>query len=330
MARWAPLALVFLVALLGGCSARVGGLPVAEKGVAIEGPATALDALGELTTIDPCSLTDLTVFDDFGTAEFETPSSLDYCTVAVAQSPGQSVWVAVGELSWLSERPDVVGQKLEDISEELYTVQTSKDSTSCAQGLVFAEEDLLLEVTSTMYGSPSDHHCEITQVGMEQVVATIEQDGVEHRSPEPDSLVGLDPCELVDDAAVRALPGFAAAERLDSPGGHQCLWQTYAGDVELRVHVAFEAGLVPAAYNDDGNAEPIAGRSSVMNRFESVSSPAICLVETGHIPFPEPEEVPGVVEVASVTVWVPAAQLDMGCQSAKAVATALWPKLPPA
>jgi hypothetical protein len=325
-----PLGLLLVVALLTACTARLGGRPVAEKGVVVEKPATAVEALGELTTIDPCSLTDLAVFDLFGTAEFATPESLDYCAVEVHRSTGSTVWVMIGQLGRLSDRPELEGQRLEEISEELYTVQLNEDSAFCSQALVFAAEDLLLEVTSaSVSGSPSTE-CEMTVAGMEQVVATIEEDGVEHRSPEPDSLVAMDPCELVDDATVTALPGFAAARREDNPGGHQCSWQTSSGEDRLSVRVAFEAGDIPIAATARGNSDPIAGRPTAMNSYENVGSAAICTVETGHIPFTGPENDLGLVEVASVSVRVPAAQAQAGCPAAKAVAAALWPKLPPA
>jgi hypothetical protein len=330
VARWTPLVLVFVVALLTGCTARIGGRPVAEEGVSIEEPATAVDALGELTTIDPCSLTDPEVFSPFGTAELATPEALDYCVVSVVPASGTEVTIMVGQLSRLSDRPELAGQKLDDVSAELYTVRISDDPSFCSQGVAFADDDLLLEVSSSVLSGTPTTGCEMVAAGVEQVVATIEDDGVEHRSPEPNSLITVDPCDLVDDATITALPGFAAATRRDDPGGHQCYWSTSAGDERLSLALNFAVGTPPSATSDGSNSDPIAGRPTVSNRFTNVGSAAFCTEETGHIPFTEVADEPGLVEVATVFVRVPAAQLESACQAAKAVATLVWPQLPAA
>lgn len=320
--------MVLAAAVLTGCSSKVGGRPIADE--TFSEPRSAVEVLGELTTIEPCSLTDPEVFAEYGEVDFALPESLDYCSILVKPDASTEVVVTVGQLNRLSDNPDLESQKLEDVNDELYTVQVSPDQSFCAQALVFAEEDLMLEVSTYMLAGESTITCEMVQDGMDRVIEVIESGEVEHRSPVTDSLVTLDPCALIEDATVTALPGFAAAEREDNPGRHQCYWRTSAGDDRLSVRVIFGAGPTPLVTDVAGaNANPIAGRPTVTNPFRDAGSSAFCTVETGHIPFTEVEGQPAVVELAQIFVRMPAGQVQAGCQAAVAVATALWPQLPP-
>ena len=81
--------------------------------------------------------------------------------------------------------------------------------------------------------------CSIAEAGMDHVIEVVLDGNVAHRSPAPNSLVVLDPCALVSDGDVTAVPGLAGMRRPDNyPGKHKCRWTQ--GD--LVVVVAFGAG----------------------------------------------------------------------------------------
>jgi hypothetical protein len=328
--RFTALVSALAVAVLTGCSARLGGLPL---------PATTLDepsaitaeVLGDLSTIEPCTLTGPEVFSEFGSAEFAAPESLDYCTVSVKPDTSSEVVVTVGQLGRLSDRPELETQRLEDVDDGLYTARSSDDPSFCSQVLVFAEDDLTLDVSGSVFTGTVTTACDMVAAGMGKVIEVIQDGNVGHRFPEPASLVTLDPCDLVSDATVTAQPGFAAATRRDNPGGHLCSWATSTGADRVSLSVVFGAGSMPeVAAASESNTDPIAGRPSVTNMFPTSGSLTFCLVETGHISFTEFEEHLGMVEVASVYARVPAAQQRIACPAAVAVATEVWPKLPPA
>lgn len=328
---------VLVVAVLGGsalagCSARVGGEPVAATvGVttASEPPEpTAENVLGDYATIDPCSLTDPEVFAAFGTAEFATPESLDYCAITIEPSAGVQVIMSIGLLGLLSDSPEIQSKKIEDLDGGMYTVRRDASPGFCSQALVFVDE-VTLDVGSSTFQGDSPDTCPMVDAGMRKAVEVIQDGGIEHREPGADSLIPLNPCSMVEDATITALPGFTAAKRREYPAHHQCYWETSAGDERLSVRLMFSAGQPPTTWAPNGaNSNPIAGRPSVTNPFPDAGTSSFCTVDTGHIPFEEVDVTADIVELASVFVRTPKGQVDAGCQAAVAVATQVWPQLP--
>jgi hypothetical protein len=330
--RRMPLTGVAAVAVLAACTTS-GETKAAAR------------VLGDLATIQPCGLTSLEVFAEFGSAEFGPPESLDYCTVVVkpaaseteslTRSVAEEVTIMVGALARPSADPFLPTDKLEDVTDSIYTTRPDDADVSCWQTLVFAGEDLALSVRSRMSPTASPvPTCDMVTAGMAKVVEVIRAGKVEHRSPAPNSLITLDPCDLVTDETVTALPGFAQARREDSPGRHECYWRTSTGP---RLKVTFGVAQPPAlSKNFDGNSDPIAGRPSV-----TTYTHRSCGVETGHIPFEEVAGATGLVETVTVDTEVPLDQDNSAdryddetdpavCDGALAIAKALWPRLPSA
>jgi hypothetical protein len=327
--RWVA---VLLVAGLAGataaCSSRVGGEPAAATTVssAPQEP-SAENLLGDLTTIDPCSLTDPAVFQPYGTATFATPESLDYCAVTVTPGAGIEVIVTIGELGELSESPELEGKHVRELDDGLFVAERDNTTGFCAHALVFTDE-VTLDVASSTYQGTAPDTCPMIDAAMNKVVEVIEGDGVEHRSPEPDSLMSVDPCSLIDDAAITALPGLTGALRREYPGHHQCYWETSSAQDRMSVRLVFGAGAVPTPYGTGANKKPIAGRASVTNPIPDAGAASFCTVDTGHIPFDEVDGQTGMVELASVFARMPKGKVKAACQVAVAVATAVWPRLP--
>lgn len=260
----------------------------------------------------------------------------------VAVQPAQRFPGLVGELLRPSDDiPFLPTDKLEDVSDSIYTTKPDDVGVSCWQTLVFAEDDLALSVRGRMSPTASPvSTCDMVAAGMANVVEVILAGKVGHRSPESNSLVSLDPCDLVADETVTALPGFAEAQRVDSPGRHQCYWRTSTGAAGLRVRVTFCVAQPPEPHNPlgfDVDTDPIAGRPSVTTHVPSSSGS--CTVETGHIPFEEVAGATGFVETVRVDTDVPPGQsdptgrlddADVACEGAVAVARQLWPRLPSA
>jgi hypothetical protein len=340
MASWlrrTPLVTVAAISVLAGCTTTDD-----------EAPEPTTSVLGDLATIQPCGLISPGVFDEFGSAEFGEPESLDYCTVVVtpdsagtvslrrdvAEDVAEEVTITVGQLVRPSDVQYLPTDKLEDVADSIHTTRPDDRGDSCSQALVFAEEDLALTVRSrlpvTAEPTPT---CDLVTAGMAKVVEVVLAGEVEHRSPAPNSLVPLDPCDLVDDETVTALPGFAEARRVDSPGRHQCRWRTPDA---LKATVTFGVAPPPRLPESlDGNSDPLAGRPSVTIPF-TVS----CTVETGHTPFDEVDGATGFVETVEVYADTPRGQggltdrsdetdqADDSCAGAVAIAGALWPRLP--
>ena len=299
---------------------------VAAAAVVLAGCTTgdgSTNVLGDLATVQPCSLTSLDVFAEFGTAEFGPPEALGYCTVLIkpaatdsfARAAAEEITIMIGALSRPSADPYLPTDKLEDVGDSLYTTKPDDAEVSCWQTLIFAGEDLALSVRSRMRPTAGPvPTCDMVTAGMAKVVEVIRAGEVEHRKPAANSLIALDPCDLITDETITALPGFAKARRVSRPDHHECYWQTSPSIDTLHLRVAFWVGPPPKPSTTfDSSTVTIAGRPSVTS-----FTGETCTIETAHIPFGEQA---GYVETVTLTA-------DAPCEGALTVARALWPRLP--
>lgn len=315
---------VLAVAVLSACTSRVGGLPVAATTLPEE--LTAEVAFDDLTTVAPCSMTDPEVFEEFGRAEFTTPESLDYCAIRVNTSGDADVVLSIGAFGVLSAQPELEGKRVKDVDDDLWVGQQDDDPSFCSQLLVFPDE-VTMQVSGSVYDGSADT-CPMVEAGMDRAIEVILDREVEHRDPDADSLVTIDPCSLLDDDDVTAVPGLEGVRQPDEyPGKHTCFWEQSAGSA-VTLRLQFGAGVKPSVYGDGAEAE-VAGRQTVTNKYTGVGENDYCAVETAHIPFDEIEG-EDVVEVVSVYVRMPGGQVDAGCAAAAAVAELVWPELPDA
>lgn len=313
---------VVAVVVLSACTARFGGVPVAGDTLPAPAELTAESVFDDFTTVAPCSLTDPSVFDAFGSARFGEPeSTLDYCTVLVQTAADAAASVNVGLFEELATTPELAGQRVRDVERGMWVGQRPPGGSFCTQVLVFSDG---VTVEAHAYEAQGEADtCAIAEAGMDHVIEVILDGKVAHRSPAPNSLVVRDPCALVNDGDVTAVPGLEGMHRPDNyPGKHRCRWTQGEHGV---VVVAFGAGQKPSA----DRALPLAGRPTVTSPVE-LQERSFCTVETGHIPFTEVAAVADQVELASVFVNMPPGQSVAACTAAHAVAEVLWPKLPAA
>ncbi|GAB1509832.1 DUF3558 domain-containing protein [Actinophytocola sp. KF-1] len=308
--------------VVSACTSRTGGMPVAATTLPDE--LTAEAAFDDLTTVAPCSLTDPEAFAEYGTPEFATPESFDYCAIRINTDGEADVVISVGAFGVLSAQPELEGKRVKDVDEGLWVGQQDDSPSFCSQLLVFPD-GVTMQVSGSVYDGSADT-CPMVETGMDYAIDVILDRDVEHRDPQNDSLITVDPCSLVDDDDVAAVPGLEGANRPDEyPGRHTCFWEQ-SPDSPVTVRVAFGAGPEPEVYGD-GTEGLVAGRQTVTNKYTQVGAHDYCAVETGHLPFTEIES-EDVVEVASVFVRMPTGQVAEACTAATAVAELVWPELP--
>jgi hypothetical protein len=316
---------VLLVLALAGCTSRVGGSPVTSSERPTERPTegTAPVVLGDLSAIDPCSLTDLKVFDELGTAKFAHPESFDYCTIDMTIG-GADIKVYIGEIGKLSQTSDPAAKRVRELDGGMYVNQPAPAGATCTQELVFPDE-ITIRASAANYRDGSPDLCPTVSAAMDKIIDVVEHGRVGHRHPKDNSLIPLDACGLVPDDTITAQPGFADAYRLPSPAGHHCYWQTPDSTDRYVLMLQFTAGLSPSVITDDGSTTSIAGRETFTNRFPETDD---CSVVTGHIIFDEIDEYDLSVEQAEVHAFAPGGRIDNACQAATAVAKQVWPHLP--
>lgn len=317
---------VAAVAFLSACTAKVGGLPVAATTLPDE--LTSEVVFGDLTTVAPCSLTAPEAFDDYGVASFATPESFDYCAIRINDiNEKADVILSIGAFGVLSAQPELEAKRVKDVDGGLWVGQQDDTPSFCSQLLVFPD-GVTMQVSGSVYDGSADT-CPIVETGMDWAIDVIQDRDVEHRDPERDSLVTIDPCTLVEDDDITAIPGLDGVRRGDEyPGRHTCFWEQAPGS-PLNVRLQFGAGVEPSVYSQGGTEGLVAGRQSATNRYPEVGENSYCSVETAHIQFGEIEG-EDAYEVASVYVRAPGGQVDMACAAATAVAELVWPELPEA
>ena len=318
---------VLAVALLSACTSRLGGLPVVDPAVGeIPDELTSEVAFDDLTTVAPCSLTDPEAFAEYGTPEFATPESFDYCAIRINTDGDADVLIYVGAFGVLSAQPELEGKRVKDVDEGLWVGQQDDSPSFCSQLLVFPD-GVTMQVSGSVYDG-SANTCPMVETGMDYAIDVILDGDVEHRDPQNDSLITVDPCTLVDDGDIAAVPGLEGANRPDEyPGRHTCFWEQSPGS-PVTVRVEFGAAPEPEVYGD-ATEGLVAGRQTVTSQYRQIGEHDYCAVETGHLPFTEIES-EDVVEVASVYVRMPTGQVDKACAAATAVAELVWPELPDA
>lgn len=316
---------VVAVALLSACTSRVGGLPLADPSAPeVPDELTAEFVFDDLTTVAPCSLTDLEVFEEFGTARFATPESFDYCSVRINTDEEADVIISVGAFGVLSAQPELEDKRVKDVDDDLWVGQQEEDRSFCSQLLVFPDE-VTMQVSASVYDGSVDT-CPMVEAGMDHAIDVVLDRDIEHREPLPRSLVTIDPCSLADDDDVAEIPGLEGVSRPgEYPGRHTCFWEQ-GPDSPVTVRLQFGAGVEPEPYGN-GTSSLVAGRQTVTNKYTQVGEHDFCAVETAHISFDEIEG-ENTVEVASVYVRMPTGQVDKGCAAATAVAEMVWPELP--
>lgn len=333
---WFGWLVVFVAALaLSGCGHSAGTGGGSTSGAPKSGPASTVPPttvqpgssaeLGDLSLLDPCSLTRPETFGQYGRAAQGRPVSLDYCVTTIDTPDGAHLEIASGELRRIDPATDLAGQNVVPLG-PLQLVQPPLQQGECSRPLVFTDHVALETRVDLFVGDTPLDLCAVAEAAARQTADTIAHHAVQHRNPARNSLARLDPCRLLPDTALGRVPDFAGKAPVGSPGGHQCVWGGQQPK-EPRMRLLFGAGDPPAVHDDTATQEKIVGRDTVITRIGGGAGPALCTVETAHIPFGPTGS--GSVELATVVVVLPSGDMNQSCADGRTVAEAVWPTLPP-
>lgn len=304
--------------LVAGCTP--GGPPQAPAAPGQDESGTARAALGDLRTVDPCTLTDPAALREFGPADNAGTVSLDYCLLHVTLPNGSLVQLAVGELG---PAPDPQGDPVVPRG-SLRIVQNAPLPGHCTRQILFTDGLALRVSADLLTGDPGSGLCGVAEAGAGAATAAVEQHRVGHRDFPANSLALVDPCDVLDSAVVQQIPGLEEALGQPSPAGHQCSWGEQIAD-SPRVQLTHTAGDPPEVLHGAAVEEDIAGRRTVISVVGGDPQIPLCSAETGHLPF----GAAGQVEVAQLVVAVPGMTGIDACEFARGLAGQAWPHLPP-
>ncbi|GAB3276727.1 DUF3558 domain-containing protein [Parasphingorhabdus pacifica] len=282
-------------------------------------------ALGDPRTFDPCTLTDPALVERFGAVTETDTVSLDYCLLRVRLADGALAQLAVGELG-SGDSASAAGSPVQRQG-EFRVVQDAPLPGHCTRRILFGDGVAMGVSADLLSGPPGARLCGLAEAGAKGAVEAIEREEVGHRRYPENSWAKVDPCEVLDTAVVREVPGMESARAVPAPSGHQCSWGKQLAQ-EPRVRLVHTAGDPPRVSHGAAVEERIAGRTTVLSMVGGDPSSPVCSAETGHIPFGQPGA--GQVEVAMLVVSIPGENGIAACEFARGLAQSAWPALPAA
>ncbi|WP_026423653.1 hypothetical protein [Actinokineospora inagensis] len=317
--RKVTIALVALPVLLAGCT-RVISPPV-ESARAIPRytppKPDLVKILGDLTTLDMCSLIDPA---DFGNGKPITLGSWDVCSITVTAGAGAAT-ISVGDIDLV----DTLGPRTAPT--ELLGFQYSQYTnglTPCGRVLPFTNDNsttlgltLRVDRATTTEGSSGSACGQLAQ-GFEKTLRRLRDKPqlVKHHTFTPAGLATIDPCGTVPRASVAAFP-----TKKNWPGRHNCEWTDASKNTTLRVTF----GRSTPDFDKTMTNTVIAGRPT--SQMQVPSGPgSMCLLFTNG---PKDQESGG-SENAMIALTVrDVADAAVTCTQATQLANQIWPVLPP-
>jgi hypothetical protein len=327
-----------VVLAVAACGSGSTGSSHSATGPATTGPATspsasapALDAsalpargrtaLGDLRTLDPCSLVDLRAFTGVGDAAYGDPQSMDYCVVVVQALQGETE-VHVGEVVAVDSPASGVG-------DPPHIVRGSPGRPTCPAEVDFTD-GLGLVADAVAPGTPgaTAQTCAVAGAALAGVISAIGAQRVGHRTYPARSFGPVDPCTALTAAAVaKRLPALAHTTAVSAPARHQCDFGTRAATT------TYAALVLGAAYQrfDGGPTSTtmtVGSHKVVLIPTYPTGRPTECTGYGPHIPYPS-QSGSAAMEMAELHVSLPdGAPEAKACQDVAALAKTVFARLP--
>lgn len=323
MSRWrSVLGMALLAILLAGCSVhRTGPSMAAASTRSFPDPdrIQAEDALGDLTTWNPCSVVDLAALPKSWTSIMDSPAAFEDCAISVTTDDGVVAEIQVGYLS----EADVDEDKADAREGGINVIPADDSANACARDIVFADGIGLEVRTWTENQDNADALCDISDEVVEHVIDAVMAGRAESlRFPE-NSLGDIDPCDLVTSDVTALVPGLSASARPERQiSGHSCWWVSETADAMLNIE--FGIGHLPVG--DSGVT--VDGRYTTVTHYADSENSSACVADGEHVPFKYGSK-PGLMERVAIYVYQKPGQVEAACTAASVVAAVLWPKLPP-
>ena len=318
--------LLFGVAVaVTGCTAAVTGRPSPNAAAVVQiqeerTPLTSDRALGDLSTIDYCSLFDAAAVEKGGADNVgELQQSFGECTVS-AKLSGQAITVEVGFLdkNATGRIPDptkrlprgLVAQRDLNAGPDVCTTNLAFPDRVSVEIYTYVDD-----VSNTVSGSQA--LCQVNSAVLDRMVTAVTQKKVAHLTFAPGTLGTVDACALISDSRVTQEIGMPMRHD-ENPAKHRCQWKvTSSGPrATLWFYAENPSPAVPGT-----TTETIAGRQSIVQKL----SGNYCLVTTVVGPYAAKS---GENETAGVYVNMLSAVPKDACGVARALANVAWPQLP--
>jgi hypothetical protein len=255
------------------------------------------------------------------TTTVDSPAAFEECSIAVTTDDGVVAEIQVGYLYESGHNLNEDGAEAR--AGGLIVVPNYDPGIACARDIVFADGIALEVRTWTEDQDNVDAMCAISDEVVDHVLDAVLAGRAENlRFPE-NSLGEIDACDLATSEIVALVPGLTAGARPDPRvSGHSCWWVSDTGAATLNIE--FEIGHLPVG--DSGST--VHDRYTTVTRYADGENSSLCLADGEHVPF-EYGSKSGLMERVAIYVYLKPGQVETACTAASAIASALWPKLPP-
>ncbi|RLK62254.1 hypothetical protein [Actinokineospora cianjurensis] len=275
-------------------------------------PVDVKKVLGDLSTLDPCSLFEPS---DFGGGKVIQSGSWDECPVSLPAVSGSQI-VSVGSVGRLDTFQAVSNPELKD---GFSTSIHASPMAPCGR-LLHLGDGTALSVHVMLSGEGhASVVCPQVGTGFEKILERLKKKpkSVKHHTFPPGSMAAMDPCQVTPAAALAPFP-----TRKDWPAKHTCEWNDTAGNT---VRLTF--GRTDPLWNGHLPVVTVAGRPNL--RLEAPGGrDATCVLMTNGPKAPVSD---GQVEQASLALTLKGnPDMAAACAQVTRLAEQVWPVVPPA
>ncbi|GLZ39417.1 hypothetical protein [Actinokineospora sp. NBRC 105648] len=304
------LLLLCLAVFAAGCTEVVSPPPSAAKPVPDYVPSSVdvAAALGDLTTLDPCSLVEPV---DFGADRAMDPGSLDECAFTVNPGGGGPSVFSVGLVEWLAQIEDHSSIKSE---KGFRHARYSAPLVPCGR-LVLVDDKMALtaQARQPTEGPKPAGLCEALDRGFAKVLERLAKgpSAVRHRVFPANSVATANACGALPRTVADSFPKYR-----NWPAEHMCEWT----DATTTLRISFGVG---SSAPFGAPQRPVAGRPT--GRLELPGGSEVhCVLNTTHIPF----GAGGARENVRLTLAVKGGVMAQVCDRATGLAEQVWAGLP--
>ncbi|RZS32465.1 hypothetical protein EV193_11299 [Herbihabitans rhizosphaerae] len=324
MARIRLACVALFLAIAAGCTEVVTG--TGSMDTRPQPPLTSAAALGDIATVDFCSLVDRAVIDKVsGVAEIDV--SMDRCQVTVSKN-GVPMVLVVGEPMDGETRDSMPTSphQVADLPAGI-TVAKFEEEDMCGREIVFADQMrlrvnvALAEPDGRNLEYRTRHMCEVADAALETALKMVRGGTALHFEYGDRSYSTLAACDMIPASAVAIALDAQRVSTKRYPTGHECEWDRDSA----RALFAFMLRPLSLDVPPDAIEETIAGRRSYVLP-DGLTIGSGCEVFTVNLRGPRP----GLTEGAAVYVELfEPGQDDRACTIARGLAGAAFAKLPP-
>jgi hypothetical protein len=347
---------VALVVVGGGLGTYFGFF--AGKSSSAKPSVPAAGTIGDVSTIDPCSVISLNTFSGQAAPKSGSlttpvaiyPYSFSGCESEIVTKANQNIIVDINDAVSYTSR-DIEADTVTTTASGTWHVAAPKDTsddTGCDYWTYQDKNGLTFEVSaqpgdessSAPNGAAPDGPtlCNMAHLTTTAVITAMQKGTFKHLTYGTGSLASTVGCNLLSTAQVGSALSISGLHTDKAISRHECTWDTSlsASNVPYAYFVPYVYTSQPDTSSDSQIAY-IANHVSLLNPIqqESGSSLVGCTIETPAKQWPK---WPGTLvlsksgtlyEYATLTAYITGSDPSQACTAVKALAQDAWPKLPP-